>query len=77
VLISNARGASQLRGTFGFIGGSAYFGPGGGEQASFGKTPCNATIWESETTAGVGLDLPIPVPVELHGGASYTWAWGL
>jgi RHS repeat-associated protein len=73
VLISNARHPSQLSNWFGFVGASADFGPSVGEQAAFGETPCNATIWESETTAGVGL--AFPPPFEAHGGASYTRVW--
>jgi RHS repeat-associated protein len=75
VLISNARRPSQLGNWFGFVGASTDFGASVGEQTAFGETPCNKTIWESETTAGVGL--AFPPPFEVHGGASYTWVWAL
>jgi hypothetical protein len=73
LLISNANRPSDLRGPFGFAGGSADLGLSVGGGGAVGNGSCNQGIWEGEGNVGIGLDLPIPF--ETHGGASYTWTW--
>ena len=73
LLISNANRPTDLRGPFGFAGGSADLGLSVGGDGSVGNGSCNQGIWTGEGNVGIGLDLPIPF--ETHGGATYTWTW--
>jgi hypothetical protein len=74
LLFSNATQPGQLRGGFGFAGGSATIdGLAVGDEFSVGNGECNAGIWEDQLTVGPTED--IGVPFEIHGGATYTWTW--
>jgi hypothetical protein len=75
LLFSNATSPDQLKGPFGFAGGSAGLGPVAGDNFSFGNDSRGSFIWENEIMGGVGANAPIPVPAEGHGGVSYTGTW--
>lgn len=71
---SNANSISQLRGAFGYLGGSVDLGPHAGADVF-----SNVRVTGVDVGAGVGLD--VPIPVEVHGGGSWTctlefWNWG-
>ena len=74
-MISNAQTPEDLRGPFGYGGGSADLGPGVGVEGAAGTGTQNQSIWTGNGSLQLGAtDLfPFPIPVGFNGGASYTW----
>jgi uncharacterized protein RhaS with RHS repeats len=69
--VGNAQTPSDLRGPFGYQGGSADLGPSVGGGGFEGNGSNSQGITGVDFNFGVGAD--IPIPFEVHGGASYTW----
>jgi len=75
VMFSNAQTPEDLRGPFGYGGGSADLGPGIGADGAVGQGTNNQSIWTGGASGQIGAaDLfPFPLPVGFNGGGSYTW----